>query len=125
MPFLRLVATRGCAARSNRATRHGHALPAVLVSRIAERRDSLKSQQKLNRVLMFGSVCLAGIVAVVAVGFLIISFQFNSSTKRHDAELTRLLAVASETGQVAAVQSYLDTIGNENPALLQTPLNVA
>ncbi len=105
----------------HRAVRHGDAVPRQLEQRIAARRDQLISSSRQRRNLTIAAVAAACLAAAASILFVVQNMQFNQSVKNHDDRLAELLVAAEQSGQVSAVQEYLDEVQQIDPQILQTP----
>lgn len=105
----------------HRATRHGDAVPRQLEQRIASRRDHLAGLTRRRRHLTIAAVTATCVVAAVGIVLLVRSMQFSNVVQGHDQRLAELLTVAQQSGQVSAVQDYLDQLEQIDPLILQTP----
>jgi HPt (histidine-containing phosphotransfer) domain-containing protein len=105
----------------HKATRHGHTLPQVLVTRIAERRDQLLSGARRTRILIMTATVAACLLGIAAVTIVVRTVSFNKAVAEHSDELGKLLASANQNGQLGPISDYLKQIEVENPAFATTP----
>ena len=105
----------------HKATRHGHTLAPMLVTRIAERRDQLLSNAKRMRFLVATATVAACVVGIAAVTIIVRTMSFNKAVADHSEELGKLLAAANQNGQLDPVSDYLRQIEAANPSFATTP----
>lgn len=105
----------------HKATRHGHTLAPMLVTRIAERRDQLLGHAKRMRALATTVTVAACVFGIAAITIVVQTLSFNKAVAGHDTELGKLLASAHQTGQLDPISDYLKQIEAENPSFLTKP----
>ncbi len=95
------------------ATLHGHALPERLVSRLADRLETLRvNAGRRRRTIIIG--CVAGVVVLLgATGLAIRHVGIRNTVKRHVAQLGLLLPEAEKTGVVDPLNQYFELLTQE------------